>query len=150
MQLKGRTKLKSFSHLQQPRRTSKMPDVSKGKNCSHCHTASCTHEAETRPASPVEPTHPMLERDPWTRLNIMEDVNGTSLVPTVDQLICSHVHKTSGAVRSLKKDVIIWTDFPYKKAKESYGVVKVYSECNNVDMTSKEMLISSVNIKMSS
>ena len=133
MQLKGRTKLKSFSHLQQPKRTSKMPDVSKGncshENCSHKHTTSCTedvdpHEADTRPTSPVEPTHPMLERDPWTRLNIMEDVNGTSIVPTVDQLICSHVHKTSGAVRSLKKDVIIWTDFPYKKAKESFGVIK--------------------------
>ena len=58
-------------------------------------------------------------------MNILEEVNATSIVPTVDQLICSHVHKASGAVRSLKKDVIIWTDFPYKKAKESYGVVKV-------------------------
>ena len=76
-----------------------MPDVSKGKPTEEVEP----HEADTRPTSPVD----LLQPDPWTRLNIMEDVNGTSVVPTVDQLICSHIHKASGAVRSLKKDVII-------------------------------------------
>ena len=72
-----------------------MPDVSQGKICSHEHTASCTedvdpHEADTRPTSPVEPTHPMLERDDReTRLNLMD---GTA---TVDQKIRFHVHSAS-------------------------------------------------------
>ena len=63
----------------------------------------------------------------------MEDVNGTSIVPTVDQLICSDVDKASGAVRSLKKDVIIWTDFSYQTAKESYGVTKLIVPWEDVD-----------------
>ena len=71
-----------------------MPDVSKGKNCSHEHTTSCTedndpHEADTRPTSPVEPTHPWLEREWWTELNLMD---GTA---TVDQKIRFHVHSAS-------------------------------------------------------
>ena len=94
-----------------------MPDVSKGKPKEEVDP----HEADTRPTTPAD----LLQPDPWTRLNIMEDVNGTSIVPTVDQLISSHIHKASGAVRALKKDVIIWTDFDYKKIKQSYGVVKL-------------------------
>ena len=63
-----------------------MPEVIKGKPVENVDL----HEADTRPTSPVEPTHPMLERDPWmTSFDLMD---GTA---TVDQRIRFHVHNAS-------------------------------------------------------
>ena len=61
---------------------------------------------------------PMLPR----QLNVMEDVDSTSIVPVVEQLVKSHIHKAAGACRWLEKDVVIWTDFSYQKFKKSFGV----------------------------
>ena len=60
-----------------------------------------------RGPSPVEPTHPVTEAmeqhgevvtldletpDPWCRPNYMDDVAPYTIVPTVNQLIASHLH----------------------------------------------------------
>ena len=70
-------------------------------------------DATGRPGSPIEGPR---------QLNVMEDVDSTSIVPVVEQLIKSHIHKAAGACRWLEKDVVIWTDFSYQKFKKSFGV----------------------------
>ena len=87
-----------------------------------------------RGPSPVEPTHPALEAmdqqpeivtlelespDPWCRPNYMDDVAGYSIIPCVNQLIASHLHRAAGASRWLGRDVIIWTEVPYTTIKAS-------------------------------
>jgi len=85
-----------------------------------------------RGPSPVEPTHPDLEAmeqhgevvtletpDPWCRPNYMDDVAPYTIVPTVNQLIASHLHRAAGACRWLGRDVIIWTEVPYTTIKGS-------------------------------
>ena len=78
-----------------------------------------------RGPSPVEPTHPALEAmdqqpeivtleleepDPWCRPNYMDDVAPYTIVPTVNQLIASHLHRAAGACRWLGRDIIVWTE----------------------------------------
>ena len=62
-----------------------MPDVSKGKPVEEVDP----HEEDTRPTSPVEPTHPWLERRWWSGLSLMD---GRA---TLDQRIRFHVHNAS-------------------------------------------------------
>ena len=90
-----------------------------------------TDGTEARPSSPVEiPVEDVEDVDDdeggydWRELNIVEDISHFCIVPTVDQLIKSHMHKAAGACRWLERDVIIWTDFELKKIKKSYRVDK--------------------------
>lgn len=70
-------------------------------------------DATRRPRSPIEGPR---------QLNVMEDVDSISIVPVVEQLVKSHIHRAAGACRWLEKDVVIWMNFSYKKFKKSFGV----------------------------
>ena len=87
-----------------------------------------TNGSEARPSSPIEVSVEEVDdvegEIDWKELNIVEDISHYCIVPTVDQLIKSHLHKAAGACRWLERDVIIWTDFELKKIKKSYGVVR--------------------------
>lgn len=64
------------------------------------------------------------EEDDWRQLSIMGDVDMESVVPTIEQLIKSHIHRAAGACRYLEKDLTIWIDFPIQNFKKSHRVIK--------------------------
>ena len=111
-----------------------MPDVVKITQGEPIEFSPITEESTgMRPPSPVEPSlgdavvlpaEDLTERDPWVPLNVMEDVCSTSIVPVVDQLIKSHLHRAAGACRWLEKDIVIWTNMELSKIKKSFGVAK--------------------------
>ena len=111
-----------------------MPEVIKVTQGEPTGFSSTSEEAAgARPPSPVEPSledvvvlpaEDLATRDPWVPLKIMEDVCSTSIVPVVDQLIKSHLHRAAGACRWLEKDVVVWTSCELSKIKKSFGVLK--------------------------
>ena len=92
--------------------TQPLPDivdvVSQKEACARC------GETRKRPCSPIEPE----ERE----LNLLEDVDCDSICATVSQLIKSHVHRAAGGCRTIREDLVIWTDFDYGLIKKSAGV----------------------------
>lgn len=60
----------------------------------------------------------------WCQLSLAGDIDCASIVPTLMQLIKSHIHRAAGACRWLEKDINIWVDFPITKFKKSFGVAK--------------------------
>ena len=47
-----------------------------------------------------------------------------SIIPCMEQLIKSHIHRATGACRYLEKNLTIWIDFPIKQFKKSHEVKK--------------------------